>query len=54
MQPSVIRRRWEALRDAGYLDDPRLEHDVRPSHGIGARLPPAPCLAVLAAVTLVL
>ena len=26
----IIRRRWEELRDAGWLDDPRLEHERRP------------------------
>ncbi|MBM9476947.1 PH domain-containing protein [Nakamurella flavida] len=26
-----IRRRWEALRDAGHLDDPRLEFDRAPT-----------------------
>lgn len=26
----LIRRRWEQLRDAGYLDDPRLEHERVP------------------------
>jgi hypothetical protein len=26
----LIRRRWEQLRDAGHLDDPRLEHDAPP------------------------
>lgn len=26
----AIRRHWEQLRDAGYLDDPRLEHDRAP------------------------
>ncbi len=28
----LIRRRWEALRDAGHLDDPRLEHERAPVH----------------------
>jgi Bacterial PH domain len=28
----IIRRRWEELRDAGYLEDPRLEHDAPPVH----------------------
>jgi hypothetical protein len=23
----IVRRRWESLRDAGYLDDPRVEND---------------------------
>jgi hypothetical protein len=26
----LIRRRWEQLRDAGHLDDPRLEHEAPP------------------------
>ncbi len=26
----LIRRRWEKLRDAGYLDDPKLEFDTAP------------------------
>jgi hypothetical protein len=26
----IIRRHWEQLRDAGYLDDPRLEHERAP------------------------
>lgn len=26
----AVRRQWEALRDAGYLDDPRLEFDRAP------------------------
>jgi hypothetical protein len=26
----TIRRHWEQLRDAGYLDDPRLEHERAP------------------------
>jgi hypothetical protein len=26
-----IRRRWERLRDAGFLDDPRLEHERVPA-----------------------
>jgi hypothetical protein len=26
----LIRRRWELLRDAGHLDDPRLEHETTP------------------------
>jgi hypothetical protein len=25
---ALVRRRWEALRDAGYLDDPKLERDA--------------------------
>ena len=28
----LIRRRWEALRAAGHLDDPRLEFDRAPTH----------------------
>jgi hypothetical protein len=27
---AVVRRRWEELRDAGYLDDPKLESDRPP------------------------
>lgn len=26
----IVRRRWERLRDAGYLDDPRLEFEAPP------------------------
>src|SRR5450756_852879 len=29
---AIVRRRWEALRDAGHLDDPRLERDRPRSH----------------------
>jgi hypothetical protein len=28
----IIRRRWEQLRDAGHLEDPRLEHAAAPVH----------------------
>ncbi|WP_370524119.1 PH domain-containing protein [Cellulomonas sp. APG4] len=42
-----VRRRWEALRDAGYLDDPRLEHD-RPQ--VRWHLLEALAVAALAAV----
>ena len=27
---TIVRRRWERLRDAGYLDDPKLEFDAPP------------------------
>jgi len=27
---TIVRRRWERLRDAGHLDDPRLEFDAPP------------------------
>jgi hypothetical protein len=27
---TVVRRRWEELRDAGWLDDPQLEHEAVP------------------------
>src|SRR5665647_3453620 len=29
---AIVRGRWEALRDAGHLDDPRLERDRPRSH----------------------
>jgi len=29
---AIVRRRWEALRDAGHLDDPRLERDRPRTH----------------------
>jgi hypothetical protein len=29
---TIVRRRWEQLRDAGHLDDPRLEYERPPIH----------------------
>lgn len=29
---SIVQRRWERLRDAGHLDDPKLEFDAAPVH----------------------
>jgi hypothetical protein len=45
-----LRRRWEQLRDAGYLDDPRLERD-RPR--VRWHLGPALAVAVLAVAAVV-
>lgn len=50
---AYIRRRWEALRDAGHLDDPRLERERPRVHWhLGPGLV-VMALAVAAAVTLV-
>lgn len=48
----VIRRTWEALREAGYLDDPRLEHERLPVEwhwrvGIAAAAVVAACIVSL-------
>ncbi|NLE71986.1 MAG: PH domain-containing protein [Actinomycetales bacterium] len=45
-----IRRRWEELRDAGHLDDPRLE---RPQPRVRWHVGPALLVLGLAALTLV-
>ena len=45
---AIVRLRWEALRDAGHLDRPRLEHD-RPRSHVHWRT--VTVLAVLAALT---
>ncbi len=45
-----LRRRWEQLRDAGYLDDPRLE---RTTPRVRWHLGPAVALAVLAVAAVV-
>lgn len=48
-----IRQRWERLRDAGYLDDPRLEHDTAPVRWHVGTLVTGAALAVAAAGVLV-
>jgi Bacterial PH domain len=48
----VIRRRWEQLRDAGYLDDPRLEHDKPPVTWHGTTIACGVGLAALSMVGL--
>ena len=49
----IIRRRWEALRDTGYLDDPKLERAAAPvTWHVGTLLGGA-LLVVLAAVAVV-
>ena len=49
---SVVRRRWEELRDAGHLDDPRLERE-RPRVRWDTRtLAAAAVLGVLSALAL--
>lgn len=50
----IIRQRWEKLRDAGYLDDPRLEFDRPPVEwhrrvGLGAVVVVAACVVSLVA-----
>lgn len=47
---AYIRRRWDDLREAGYLDDPRLERD-RPR--VRWHVGPAAAVLVLAAVAVV-
>ena len=49
----VIRRHWEALRDAGYLENPRLEHDAAPVTWHWGTIAAGAVLAVLAAIALV-
>lgn len=51
---AVVRRRWERLRDSGYLDDPRIEFDSPPIRWhweIGATVG---ALAALSVLTLLL
>jgi hypothetical protein len=48
----TIRRRWEQLRDAGYLDDPRLEHERAPVTWHLPLIAAGAALAVVAVVTL--
>jgi len=48
-----IRRRWEALRDAGYLDDPKLERDTAPIRWHVATLIGGGVLLVLSVVAVV-
>lgn len=48
-----IRQRWERLRDAGYLEDPRLEHDAAPIRWHVGTVVAAAALMVAAAVALV-
>jgi hypothetical protein len=50
----LIRRKWEELRDAGYLDDPRLERDRAPVRWHVPLLAAGVVLAVLAVVGAVL
>jgi hypothetical protein len=49
----LVRRHWEALRDAGYLDDPRLEHDRAPVTWHLGLVAAAGGLAVVAVAALV-
>ncbi len=49
----LIRRRWEQLRDAGYLDDPRLERDRAGVRWHITLLAVGVMLAVLAVVAIV-
>ena len=49
----LIRRRWESLRDAGYLDDPVLEHESAPVRWHIGTMAVAAALIVLAALALV-
>ena len=48
----VIRRRWQELRDAGYLEDPRLERERAPVKWHVATIVSGVVLAALAAVGL--
>jgi hypothetical protein len=50
----VVRRRWEELRDAGFLDDPRLEHAQVPIRWHWQILGTGAVLVVLAALTVLL
>jgi hypothetical protein len=49
----MVRQKWEQLRDAGYLDDPRLEHDRPPVRWHRELIATAAALVVLAAVAVV-
>ncbi len=48
----TIRRRWEHLRDAGFLDDPRLEHEQVPMAWHVRTIVGAAVLVVLGTVSL--
>lgn len=50
----VVRRRWEELRDAGHLDNPRLEHDSAPVVWHTGTLAAAAVLVVLCGLTILL
>ncbi len=49
----IVRRRWEELRDAGHLDDPKLEHDRAPTQWHLGSIVCGAALAGLAALSLV-
>lgn len=49
----MIRRHWEGLRDAGHLDNPRLEHERAPITWHTTTLATAAALMVLGAAGLV-
>ncbi len=50
---AVVRRRWEELRAAGHLDEPRLEHERAPVTWHRGTIAAGVALAALCALTLV-
>jgi len=49
-----IRRRWERLRDAGFLDDPKLEHERAPVRWHSATIAGGALLALVGVLGLLL